>query len=196
MKYSKDYLHSDEFLRRLIHREEAAFQLLFEYFYRSLCFYATKIMQNEDEAKDIVQDVFVSFWQHDLSLFTDFKAIKVFLYNSVQNKSLNYLRDLEIRERNYHQFAFFKEEQEYYVTQKIKSEVVAEIYEAIEQLPDRCKEVFKMAYIEEHEEKDIARILGISVNTVKTQKLRAKKHLKELLGDLFMYALLLFPALS
>ena len=195
MKYPDDYLFSDEFLRRLINREEEAFQLLFEHFYRSLCFYGAKIVQDEEAAKDIVQDVFVNFWQKDLSEFSNIKAIKAFLYNSVQHGALNYLRDLEIRDRNYYQYAQMSENEECYVSLKVKSEVVKEIYDAIEKLPERCKEIFRMAYIEEREEKEIARLLAISVNTVKTQKLRAKKQLKSLLGDLFTYALLLFPAL-
>lgn len=190
-----DYLFSDDFINKLGRREKVAFQLLFEAFYRSLCFFATKIIHDPNAVEDIVQDVFVNFWMHDLKTFPNFKTVKAFLYNSVQNRSLNYLRDIEIQRRNYQQLDFREDDDEHYMYQQIRSEVVAEIFAAIEELPEKCREIFKMSYIENQEEKEIATQLDISVNTVKTQKLRAKNYLKTRLGDLFVVLLLLFPDL-
>lgn len=190
-----DYLLSDDFINRLVKREKAAFQLLFDAFYRSLCFFATKIIHDPNAVEDIVQDVFINFWKHDLKTFPNYKTVKTFLYNSVQNRSLNYLRDREIQRRNYRQLDIHEEDDEHYVYQQIHSEVVAEIFAAIEELPEKCREVFKMSYIESQEEKEIAAQLNVSVNTVKTQKLRAKNYLKTRLGDLFTVLLLLFPDL-
>lgn len=133
--------------------------------------------------------------KHDLKTFPNYKTVKTFLYNSVQNRSLNYLRDREIQRRNYRQLDIHEEDDEHYVYQQIRSEVVAEIFAAIEELPEKCREVFKMSYIESQEEKEIAAQLNVSVNTVKTQKLRAKNYLKTRLGDLFVVLLLLFPDL-
>lgn len=190
-----DYLLSDDFINKLGKRDKAAFQLLFEAFYRSLCFFATKIIHDPNAAEDIVQDVFINFWKHDLKTFPNFKTVKTFLYNSVQNRSLNYLRDMEIQRRNYQQLDLHEDEDEHYMYQQIRSEVVAEIFAAIEELPEKCREIFKMSYIENQEEKEIAAQLNVSVNTVKTQKLRAKNYLKTRLGDLFVVLLLLFPDL-
>ncbi len=190
-----DYLLSDDFINRLGKREKAAFQLLFDTFYRSLCFFATKIIHDSNAAEDIVQDVFINFWKHDLKTFPNYKTVKTFLYNSVQNRSLNYLRDMEIQRRNYQQLDIHEEDDEHYVYQQIRSEVVAEIFAAIEELPEKCREIFKMSYIESQEEKEIAAQLNVSVNTVKTQKLRAKNYLKTRLGDLFVVLLWLFPDL-
>lgn len=190
-----DYLLSDEFVSKLAEKEEAAFRLLFDHFYRALCFYSAKIICNEEEAKDIVQDVFVNFYEQDLSIFSNFKAIKTYLYASIQNRSLNYLRDLNTRERNYRQLNLGKEVEESVICQQIHSEVIAEIFEAIEELPERCRTIFKMFYVEGLEEKAIAEQLNVSVNTIKTQKLRAKLYLKENLGELFTYAVMLFSNL-
>lgn len=190
-----DYLLSDDFMRRFAGREKAVFQLLFQHFYRPLCFFAAKIIRDQNEAEDIVQDVFINFWKHEWTTFSNFKTIKTFLYNSVQNRSLNYLRDLGIRERNYKKLNSLEKDDEHFIYHQIRSEVVAEVFAAIDELPERCREIFKMAYLEEHEEKEIASLLKISVNTIKTQKLRAKNYLKERLGELFIFALLLFPSL-
>lgn len=72
------------------------------------------------------------------------------------------------------------------------TEVVTELFEAIDELPERCREIFYMAYLQEKEEKQIAELLRVSVNTVKTQKQRAKAYLKGRLGELFVYMTLFF----
>ena len=94
-------IQSPEFVKCLEQGEQEAFQRLFETFHKALCFFAARIVRDHLEAEDIVQDVFLSFWKMDRGGFPNLKTIKTFLYNSVQHRCLNYLRDLEIRDRNY-----------------------------------------------------------------------------------------------
>lgn len=189
------YLLTDDLIWRLRKREKAIFQLLFEYYYRPLCLFGTKIIHDRDAAEDIVQEAFVNFWKHDMTGFPNIKTVKTFLYNSVQNRSLNYLRDINTRNRNYQHLEFTGNDEEHFIYHQIQSEITAEVFAAIEELPDRCREIFKMAYIDEQEEKEIATLLNVSVNTIKTQKLRAKNYLKGRLGKLFVFAVLIFPNL-
>ena len=98
--YSID-IQSPEFMKYLERGEREAFQQLFETYHKALCFFAARIVRDHSEAEDIVQDVFLSFWKMDRGGFPNVKTIKTFLYNSVQHRCLNYLRDLEIRDRNY-----------------------------------------------------------------------------------------------
>ena len=79
--------------------------------------------------------------------------------------------------------------------QRIENEVIEEIFHTIERLPEECKKVFKLSYIEGLEVNRVAEILDISENTVKTQRLRARKFLKENLKDLFPLLLLFIPNL-
>ena len=121
------------------------------------------------------------------------KTIRTFLYTSVRNGCLNYLRDLEIRARNDRKAVPESEEdQDCFLLRQMESEVVTELFEAIDELPERCREIFYMAYLQEKEEKQIAELLRVSVNTVKTQKQRAKAYLKGRLGELFVYMTLFF----
>ena len=172
-------INQEDFIRRLQQREKEAFQELFYSWHRPLCFFASRIIKDQDVAEDLVQDVFVAFWKYDLSAFPNEKTIRTFLYTSVRNGCLNYLRDLEIRARNDRKAV-------------PESEVVTELFEAIDELPERCREIFYMAYLQEKEEKQIAELLRVSVNTVKTQKQRAKAYLKGRLGELFVYMTLFF----
>ena len=128
-----------------------------------------------------------------LSAFPNEKTIRTFLYTSVRNGCLNYLRDLEIRARNDRKAVPESEEdQDCFLLRQMESEVVTELFEAIDELPERCREIFYMAYLQEKEEKQIAELLRVSVNTVKTQKQRAKAYLKGRLGELFVYMTLFF----
>ena len=119
--------------------------------------------------------------------FPNVKTIKTFLYNSVQHRCLNYLRDLEIRDRNYKNLNKEELDEDYFLCQQIRADVVAELFDAIDELP--------RSYVDGQEERKIAEELNISLNTIKTQKQRAKSYLRGRLGDLFVYAGMFFPGL-
>ena len=141
-------------------------------------------MRDHSEAEDIVQDVFLSFWKMDRGGFPNVKTIKTFLYNSVQHRCLNYLRDLEIRDRNYKNLNKEELDEDYFLCQQIRADVVAELLMRL------------MSYrMDGQEERKIAEELNISLNTIKTQKQRAKSYLRGRLGDLFVYAGMFFPGL-
>ena len=84
-------------------------------------------------------------------------------------------------------------DEDYFLCQQIRAEVVAELFGAIDELPEKSKEIFKKSYIDGLEDKKIAEELGISLNTIKTQKQRAKSFLRVRLGDLFVYVGMFFP---
>ena len=62
-------------------------------------------------------------------------------------------------------------------------------------LPERMREIFKKSYIDEVPDKQIAEELNVTLNTIKTQKARAKEYLRGRLGDLFALACVIFPGL-
>lgn len=186
-------IQSEEFLESLRLGKQEAFQVLFEAFHKPLCFFAARVVRDGEEAEDIVQEVFLSFWKMERDGFPNIKTIKTFFYNSVQNRCLNYLRDLEIRDRNYRNLNREELDEDYFLCQQIRAEVIAELFEAIDELPEKSKEIFKKSYIDGQEDKRIAEELGISLNTIKTQKQRAKSYLRVRLGDLFVYAGMFFP---
>ena len=188
-------IQSPGFVKCLERGEREAFQRLFEMYHKALCFFATRIVRDSLEAEDIVQDVFLAFWRMDRGGFPNLKTVKTFLYNSVQHRCLNYLRDLEIRDRNYRNLKREELDEDYFLCQQIRAEVVAELFGAIDELPDKCKEIFKRSYVDGQEDKKIAEELDISLNTIKTQKQRAKSYLRGRLGDLFVYAGMFFPGL-
>ena len=82
-----------------------------------------------------------------------------------------------------------------YLNERIENEILWEIFEAVEQLPEECKKVFKLSYIEKLDIAQVARLLNISEHTVKSQRARGKKLLQEYLKDLFSIASIIFSPL-
>ena len=73
----------------------------------------------------------------------------------------------------------------------IRAEVVNELFKAIELLPAACREIFRLGYIEGLSNPKIAEVLDVSVNTVKTQKQRGIKILRNVLRPEAIFLLLL-----
>ena len=137
-----------------------------------------------------MQDVFLKF-HNKLAEFSSELAVKNFLYLSVKNACLNFLRHDLVEKK----FAETQRETELVydeaLTQIIKTEAIVLIKEAIETLPEGCRNVLKLAFFEGLKNEQIALELGISINTVKTQKQRALQLLRVKLTDK-TYLLLLF----
>lgn len=170
-----------------IWRKESLKKFFYE-MHRPLCFFATRFIKDIDTVEDIVQDAFISLLKQDNLDFPNKEAVCTYLYSSVKNNCLNFIRSVERKERSYEGIAYTLEENDNtFLLQQIESEIIAELFEAVDELPERCKEIFRMSYLYGKEEKQVAELLGISVNTVKTQKLRAKSYLRGRLGDLFIY---------
>lgn len=166
-------------------------EILFDRYYSRLCYYAFTIMQDKEAAKDIVQDVFFKCLK-SLSDIDNEAAAKNLLYLSVRNACFNYLRHQGVKE----QYAASMLEEPAEIGEKgldeiVKAEVIAEIRNAIEALPEGCKMVIKLSFLEGLKNEEIAENMGISINTVKSQKQRALKLLRLKL-DLNSYTLLLF----
>ena len=160
-----------------------------------LLFYATRLV-GEDDAEDIVQDVFVEIWRRQDSVEFG-EQIQAFLYRSIYTKAINLLKHKAVAE-NYSaaEIEFYQKSTEYYqpdhseVIKRIENrELRSEIRQAIDELPDKCKEVFKLSYLHDMKNKDIADVMGISLRTVEAHMYKALKILREKLSYLRMILL-------
>jgi RNA polymerase sigma-70 factor (family 1) len=159
-------------------KDNISIEILFRSHYARLCYFSFKLIDNQDAAEDIVQDSFIKLWQQDISL-KDETAIRAYLYQMVRNSCLNFLRHSAVEKRYAeNQKRLSGAENEHSLEWIIKAEVLGEIHKAIEALPQGCREVLKLAYFESLKNEEIAQHLGISINTVKTQKARALKLLR------------------
>lgn len=172
--------------------EDKAYEEVFLTYYPHLCLFANRILSDFAEAEDIVQEVFVAFLEKKV-LRDKAVAVKSYLYASVYNACMNLLKRKKWIESRMEDFQTEEMSEENYLRERIESEVMEEIFATIELLPEDCKRVFKLSYVDGMEVSKVAATLGISENTVKTQRLRARKFLKERLKDVFSILFFLFP---
>lgn len=155
-----------------------SFKKFFESFYPSLCLFANKYLKDPEASLDIVQDAFVTIWNRRNEV-QSINSAKSYLFKYAKNRSLNYLRDQEQRKRiNFEQLdteIFFRDN-------LIEEETYQEIYEAVRNLPPQGQRVIELS-LDGFKNQEIADELNISVNTVKTIKLRAFKGLREELKE-------------
>jgi len=156
----------------------STFEELFRDNYARLCHFAMQFLKDDDAAKDIVQEVFVTYWNMDKNLAPNASTTQAFLYSSVKNACLNKLRRQKLEQGFLNDQDADPSEDAVALNAMIRSEVIAELHKVITTLPENCQKIFRMGYLEGLKNPQIANELGISINTVKTQKKRGLQLLK------------------
>lgn len=145
---------------------------------KALTFFSSRLLQDEDEAMDVVSDCIVKLWNKHND-FSDPQGIKAFLYISCRNACLNHLAHLKVKSAAQETFLRELEQgEETILLDIIKSEMLEILDREIEALPDTFKEVFKRIYMEGKKTDEIAVELGLSVKTVRNYKANAVEYLK------------------
>ncbi len=171
--------------------EPEAFDSVFRYYYASLCYFSRKIVDSRSAAEDAVQSVFLGFYERKPRFEND-AALRSYLYKAVNNRSLKYLEQQRRKVSADENISDPKNDDDAMMRFALETRVIDEVFKAIATLPDACRRIFEMSYIERLSVAEICEALGISENTVKTQKLRAKKMLRERLKDLYQYLSFIF----
>ena len=178
----------EELIEQLNRKHVQAFHELFDRFYRYLVLYAMRLVERQEIAEDVVQDLFVQVWERD-TRSSSYYGFKNFLYNSVKNASLDYLKHKDVEGKYVSYVLRHEEPEEEPELEIMENEIYRRLYQVLDELPKRCKEVFKY-YLEGKKNKEIAELLQISELTVKTQKRNAINYIRERLGALYvLYAL-------
>ena len=155
---------------------------LFELYYRELYFFSRKFLENREVAEEVVQDVFIALWENRDVLIIK-KSIKSYLFTSVKNRSINYLKS-KINNINFVNIDSADSENHILITdQPLELEELDNlIHKAVLSLPPRCKEMFHLSRNSEMTYQEIADVLGVSKETVKFQISEAIKKIKTFLN--------------
>lgn len=150
------------------------FEIQFRKLYLPLGMYALRIVDNVDDAEDIVADTFAKAWQNIESgaHIADFKS---YLYRSVRNECVSFLR----RRKEFVGLEEIPEVSEDNIDTSVRD---ARIWKAIDELPDKCREVFLMSKRDGLSNEEIADELGISIKTVKNHMTKALGRLRDSLS--------------
>lgn len=145
------------------------FSTHFQTYYRPLCLYALRILEDANEAEDVVQDVFTSLWNKKETI-SEISSLKSYLFTSVKNSCLNRIRKssqfTDINDIDLIDDA--SDDDKIY-----RAELEAKLWKMIDELPERQREILLMAKRDGMSYKEISEITGISVKTVENHVNRA-----------------------
>jgi len=177
---------NDEKILLIAKGSTEAFKELYESLFPSLASFTIQLVKDTDEASDIVQEALLVYWNKRTE-FEKLDSVKAFLYAVIKNSGLNYLRSKKIHQKH---LAFIENNETYYFKNKIiEEETISLIQAALKDLPPQTKNIVELS-MQGAKNIDIAERLNVSINTIKTLKLRAYKVLRENLKN-HIYVLLL-----
>ncbi|WP_245901612.1 RNA polymerase sigma-70 factor [Chitinophaga ginsengisoli] len=164
---------------RIATGDENAYRQLFRLFYKPLCQFASSIVKSSEPAEEIASDVFVNIWKNRERLL-QVGNLKIYLYVSTRNTALNYLNKQQLQH-----FSLDELSVELTVADNtpeqlmISGEMARKMAEAVNNLPPRCKIIYKLIREDGLKYKEVASILEISVNTIDVQMAIACKKISE-----------------
>lgn len=162
---------------------ELAFEALYKRYYIRLFRFCFSIIHVKEPAEEIVNDVFLKLWQKR-DAQPPISNPGLYLYISVKNRALNYLRDnasLHIEELSERCDAFIRFE----ATPEsllVDAEALQRVRAAINQLPPRCRLILSLVKEDGLKQKEVAQLLDLSIKTVEAQLAIALKKLTSMLG--------------
>jgi RNA polymerase sigma-70 factor (ECF subfamily) len=163
--------------------DERAFKQLFDEFLGPLVYFASQITGSKQEAEDIVLNTFNKLWSMR-DKFKTIENIKAFLYITVRNNCLNYLKSEKRKRKAQREIQYTSEEtshesiEDHVHVKLINAQLVHRFNEEVNALPPQCKKVVRLSYFEGYSNAQIASTLNTSLNTVEVQKTKGLKRLR------------------
>lgn len=158
--------------------DQYAYTQIFERYNEVLLRHACRFLENQNEAGDIVQDIFLVLWQKRESIVFN-TALSAYLYRSVRNRIFDLISHQKVVARYAESIGIFMEQGYTLVDDRIREKELAAIIEKeIEALPAKMREVFLLNKQEEYSYQEIAGRLNITHRTAKQQVYNAVKILK------------------
>lgn len=181
--------HPDHELAALLKAgDHVAFTEIYHRYKGILYIHALKLLKDEDEAQDVIHELFASLWNRagDLNLSIPLKA---YLYRSVKNRIFDIFSHQKIRTAYVEKFKAVMEEGEWSTDEKIRErELIVAIEEGLQQLPPKMREVFEMSRFCNLSHKEIGKELNISDKTVKTQVHNALRILRLKINSFLLFS--------
>lgn len=176
-------------INQLNFNSEASFRVLFDTYYEALHRYAFTFFNDNDEAEDIVQNVFIHFWENRMKVEIHTSA-RALLYKSVYNASLNRIKHLSLKTKHANE-AMYTQEKSYQQQNLDQKELTNKLNQALESLPEQCRRIFEMSRFQQLKYQEIADQLNLSIKTIENQMGKALKIMRTELKDYLPIILLI-----
>lgn len=165
------------FLKGINEKNEKAWEELYRYYYAPLCAYVEKMLGDSGVAEDIVQECLIRMW-HAETTFTEVKALSAWLYKSVYHAAVSALREKKSHTRLLDTLKVVLPEEEEAREMAWQEEAISRFYDVLYQMPQQQRDIL-MYCLKGMTVQEIAALMHISENSVKTQKKRAYQFVRE-----------------
>ena len=176
---------------------QEAFDKIFRKYYTVLCIEAKGYSRNNFLIEEIVCDIFTKLWVNRQRITIN-TTLKDYLIKAVHNNCINYYRMKKVQDklkeevdgdfkRAYSLTDLGQNPLDYMITDEIQNQII----NAVESLPPRYKEAFKLSRFNDMTYEEIAREMNISVNGVKLNIKKALEHLRQKLHNVMIICILI-----
>lgn len=161
--------------------EEKAFAELHQILYPGLFSYAEKMVKSEDIADDLLQDLFIKFWQNKIKI-GEISNVKSYFYRSVRTTVLNHIKSSQLKSSKLMlmpepEMEFSAEE--LIISSEQDSHLYGMMVSALNELPSKQREIIHMRFYQDLEYQQIAEITGIKYQSVINHVYRAIQVLRQ-----------------
>jgi len=172
---------------------EVDYEAVFKTYFLALRKYACLFVP-EQSAEDIVQDILVHLWENRENLIIH-TSLEAYLFRSVYHRCISSIKLRNIQSRHltqieidlrHDEMRFFDSDENEAIRKLFMNDLNAELNQAINSLPSKCREVFEMSFLQDYRNKEISEKLKISVNTVESHITNALKALRKKLSRLML----------
>ena len=170
---------------RFMNGEVLVFKHFFKEHFPKFFAFTSRFIDDSYVREDIVQETFIIVWSRHLKMFDSEVALQAFIYRTLRNKCLDYIRHEKIKERYSSEYSKERETSDYLMQAIIDEESRFLIHKAIKTLTPQVQIVIKL-HLEGKKNKEIAEEMGITETTVKFHKSVAYRELYKSLGHLLL----------
>jgi RNA polymerase sigma-70 factor (ECF subfamily) len=170
-----------ELLQRLRSGAEDAFDAIFRAHYAPLVGLAESLVRERAIAEEVVQEVMLELWRRRESLTVE-ESLRAYLFRATRNRALNHLRHERVERKGEPYARGHSSTPAVGHLRLVEDEIDAALREAVQSLPERCRQVFELSRGHGLRYAEIAATLGISVKTVEAQMGKALRILRDRLA--------------
>ena len=190
MRVNYKSLTDGELSNKLIVRDDAAFSEIYKRYWGVLYGFARKTLNNDDQAEDVVQEVFANLYERAGDLFQE-SNISAYLYRSVKNSAIDAIRHDKVKINYVASFKDFYNKGEYTTDNQLREKELKDLIEKeVQNLPPKMRQVFEMSRNAYLTHKEISEITGSTPNTIKKQLRLAIMKLRARLTCLFLFQIM------
>ncbi|MFV0268653.1 MAG: RNA polymerase sigma factor [Draconibacterium sp.] len=164
----------------------AAFKDVFRILYPRMKGYCKLFISDEGKVEDLIQETFITLWEKRDFIKTEL-SVESYLFVVLRNKCLNFLRQERLESATFTMDANEASELQYLYQidflgreeKSLEEQLIESLQEAVNELPDKMKQVFTLCKIEGRKQKDVADEIGISLKMVEKHIAKAKEQIKD-----------------